>query len=396
MTTNDQSIEADPPSLQHITSPLIIRASPTSDGTIAFEIPVRVCLAPTISLVTTATENVATTSIENASAATSTDESIYAAKQAAAPVITYQEFIEMVDDPEITAQQLAPYFVRDESLDQRLDPGFRIHPGRVIMDPDSAAMETAGALNIANWIEKKKRQQRYVKQIRENPSRMRVVSEGDSWFQYPFMLYDVIDHLMDRPELGIFCCSEAGDVISSMLPKGEFYVPIQREDAKVFLFSGGGNDLVDGAGLRRFLRNLPAGSPAKDHFTSGYRQFMANIAIQYETLFTRVLRHKPDIHIICHGYSDAVPQPGKGKWLGKPMSEIGITDARTQFQIVEIILNDLNEILERTAAKFGGSATHVDLRGIVPANGWHDEFHPTSYYYGKASDPIYLEILKHR
>ena len=333
--------------------------------------------------------------IESPAATIPSAEASHAAKQAAAPVITYQEFLEMVDDPEVTAQELAPYFVRDESLDQRLDPGFRIHPGKVIMDPASAAMETAGALNIANWIEKKKRQQRYVKQLRENPNRIRVVSEGDSWFQYPFMLYDIIDHLMDRPELGIFCCSEAGDVISSMLPKGEFYVPIQREDARIFLFSGAGNDLVDGAGLRRFLRNRPTGSPAKDHFTPAYRQFMANIALQYETLFTRVLRHKPDIHIICHGYSDAVPQPTKGKWLGKPMTEVGITDARTQFQIVQIILKDLNELLARTAGKFGRSATHVDLRGIVPANGWHDEFHPTSDYYGKAAAPLYQAILSH-
>lgn len=319
----------------------------------------------------------------------------HVARQLAAPKITYEEFIEMVDDPEVESRDLAPYFVRDESLDEGLSPGFSINHAKVEMDPATAGLEGAGLLNSANWIEKKKRQQRYVKQIRKEPGRIRIVAEGDSWFQYPFMLYDIIDHLMDRPELGIFCCSEAGDVISSMLPKGEFYVPLQRENAAFFLFSGGGNDLVDGPGLRRFLRNIPPGSAPQEHFIPAYSQFMDNIAVQYETLFKRVLRHQPDVHIICHGYSDAIPRPRDGKWLGKPMSSMGITDPNTQAGIVKIIIRDLNEILSKTAAKFGSKASYVDLRGIVPENGWHDEFHPTSDWYGKVAEPIYQKILHH-
>ena len=140
MTTIDSSISVSPPSIQHITSPLIVRASPASDGTVTFDIPVRVCLEPQIPSLSQATENVVATPDRDATGApptTSAAESIHAAKQAAAPVITYQEFLEMVDDPNVTGQQLAPYFVRDESLDQRLDPGFRIHPGKVIMDPSA-------------------------------------------------------------------------------------------------------------------------------------------------------------------------------------------------------------------------------------------------------------------
>lgn len=319
----------------------------------------------------------------------------FAAKQDLTRPITYQEFMEMVDSPDVPLEQLAPYFIQDESLSSRLDPGFRLHPGKVMIDPEEVFAESAQLLNTANWIYKKKRQQRYIKQIRDGTQRIRIVAEGDSWFQYPVMLHDVIDHLMDRPELGIFCCSEAGDVISSMLPKGEFYVAIQREEAKVFLFSGGGNDLVDGAGLRRFLRNLPVGSPVKDHFNTTYRSFMANISKQYETLFARVTKHRPEIHIICHGYSYAIPQPGKGKWLGKPMSEIGISDFNQQRAIVRKIVDDLNEALADTASKFS-NATYVDLRDTVPVNGWHDEFHPTSDWFGRVAAPIYQEILKHR
>ena len=59
------------------------------------------------------------------------------------------------------------------------------------------------------------------------------------------------------------------------------------------------------------------------------------------------------------------------------------------------IVDDLNEVLADTAMKFR-NATYVDLRATIPADGWHDEFHPTSDWFGKAAAPIYQEILKHR
>lgn len=321
-------------------------------------------------------------------------------RQPAVP-LTPQQFLELVDNPTTTEADLAPYFIEDETRAHGLAPGFRINEGMVVSDPSQPALESALLLNGANGYCKMLRQRRYVQQIKDSSrpgatKRIRVVAEGDSWFEYPFMLYDVIDHLMDRPEIAVFCCSEAGDTISSMLPKGEFYVPLQRENASVFLFSGGGNDIVDGRGLRRFLEPLPAGSNPKDYFNEAYRSFMDGIRTQYETLFTRVLRQQPGIHIVCHGYSDAVPQPGKGKWLGGPMSEIGIKDFQTQQAIIKIVLNDLNLIFAGCAGRFGKSnATYVDLRGVVPANGWHDEFHPTSDYFGKVAAPIYQELLKH-
>lgn len=314
-----------------------------------------------------------------------------------APPLTIEQFMELVDDPDTSEQDLAPYFIQDEKIATGTDPGFRLNEGMVIVDPEAPALESALLLNSANGYCKMLRQKRYAKAIHGpgGSERLRIVAEGDSWFEYPFLLDDVIDQLMNHPDLAIFCCSEAGDTVSNMLPKGEFYVPLQREQAKVFLFSGGGNDLVDGRGLRRFLRARPNGANPADYFTPGYKTFMDGMRSQYETLFTRVLRQQPGVHIICHGYSDAVPRPTSGKWLGKPMTEIGITDFNTQLAIIRIILGDLNKVLANCAHKFAGHATYVDLRGIVPANGWHDEFHPTSYWFGKVTEPIYHEILKH-
>ncbi|MGC4013366.1 MAG: SGNH/GDSL hydrolase family protein [Luteolibacter sp.] len=312
--------------------------------------------------------------------------------------LTIEEFMALVDDPATKEADLAPYFIQDEKVARGTDPGFRLNEGKVLVDQAIPGLESALLLNSANGYCKMLRQRRYAKQIREpgGERRIRIVAEGDSWFEYPFLLYDVIDHLMDRPELAIFCCSEAGDTVSNMLPAGEFYVPLQREQAKFFLFSGGGNDLVDGRGLRRFLKARSGAGSARDYFTPEYQTFMDGMKRQYETLFLRVLRQQPGVHIICHGYSDAVPRPTSGKWLGKPMTEIGITDFSTQQAIVKAILGDLNHLLSDCAQKFKPNATYVDLRGIVPANGWHDEFHPTSDWFGKASDPIYHAILAHR
>lgn len=310
--------------------------------------------------------------------------------------LTPEQFFELIDHPDTTESDIAAYFIEDETVAKGLSPGFRINESMVAEDPSRIGLESALLLNSANGYCKMLRRRRYRKQIRgSGVNRMRVVAEGDSWLQYPFKLYDIIDHLMDHDDIAIYCCSEAGDVISSMLPKGEFYEPLQRENAKVFLFSGGGNDLVEGEGLKRFLHQLPSGSNPQDYMNSEYKDFMDRIRVQYETLFTRVLRHQPGVHIICHGYSDVIPQPGRGKWLGKPMSEIGITDSQDQLGIVNLIMKDLNDLLAEVTEKFHSNATYVDLRGLVPADGWHDEFHPNSNYFGHVAAPIYREIIKH-
>jgi V8-like Glu-specific endopeptidase len=310
-------------------------------------------------------------------------------RQTLAPAqrISITEFHELLADPEITEADIAPYFIEDPTVSAGIDPVFRFNEQLVQVDYDNPA-ESALLLNSANAYYKFVRQRHYARRISQarrsgSPPPIRVVAEGDSWFQYPFLLQDIIDHLMDEEDLAVLCFSEAGDLLSNMVAKGEFYGPLERENASVFLISGGGNDLVEGQGLRRYLHPYSAQRVPQDYLKPEYKLFAQTIANSYAALFRRVLRQRQNIQIICHAYSYAVPNPRRGKWLGRPMAELGIEDAALQAEIIRLIVDDLNRAVKEQAEAAGDRVTFLDLRQKVPADGWYDEFHPTSQWYGE-------------
>jgi hypothetical protein len=56
---------------------------------------------------------------------------------------------------------------------------------------------------------------------------------------------------------------------------------------------------------------------------------------------------------------------------------------------MKVIVNDINRTISDTAkAHQAGPVTYVDVRDVVPADGWHDEFHPNNEYFGKVAAKI--------
>jgi len=76
-----------------------------------------------------------------------------------------------------------------------------------------------------------------------------VVSKGDSWFQYPFLLKDVIDQLFD--DYAIYSLGGAGVLVSEMLDQDEIGDAIDRENPDLLFLSGRGNDLLGGSDRER-------------------------------------------------------------------------------------------------------------------------------------------------
>lgn len=296
--------------------------------------------------------------------------------------ITFTELMDMVNDPNIQQEDLAPYFIPVEDITAGIDPSFQFNPELVIMDVPEMT-ESAQALNLANWACKRIRQQAYYRLDRQD--RIRIISEGDSWFQYPFLLQDIIDHLMDFSDFAVLSFGEAGDLIANMVSKAEYAHELVTENPHFFLISGGGNDLVAGRGLQRYLINSPAGNDPRQYINHfAVADFKASIASHFTSLFRSIIDLKPDIQILCHGYS--YPIPANGPWLGTPMAKLGITDAQTQEAIIRIIFDEVNEMLADTAAAFVGSVYFLDVRNVVPRDGWHDELHPTNRYYGAVAE----------
>lgn len=92
--------------------------------------------------------------------------------------------------------------------------------------------------------------------------------EGDSWFQYPVFLKDVIDHL--AADHTIFCLSGAGDELRTMVANPEYRDYLDHLAGgkgiafSAFLYSAGCNDVV-AEHMRAFLKPYDAAQPAAWH-----------------------------------------------------------------------------------------------------------------------------------
>jgi hypothetical protein len=65
-----------------------------------------------------------------------------------------------------------------------------------------------------NALARECRQKKYQEKIASGFSGVKIVSEGDSWFQFPFLLKDVIDWLSD--DYAIWSLDAAGDTLANM------------------------------------------------------------------------------------------------------------------------------------------------------------------------------------
>jgi hypothetical protein len=149
------------------------------------------------------------------------------------------------------------------------------------------------------------------------------VSEGDSWFQYPILLDDVIDVLLE--DYAILSLDAGGDTLQNMLEKREFIPAIKMTNASLMLFSGGGNDLLAGGNLAEHLRDFDPKLSPEQHLLPSFRHVLGEAIGWYDRLFRMVESEAPDVELIGHGYDR--PIPTNGRWLGKPMKDRGILDA---------------------------------------------------------------------
>lgn len=316
--------------------------------------------------------------------------------------ITFEELerrLQDVDTPDIA---LRPYFIGDKSASRSFAPVVVTDPNRVEMDDlDRFRVESAFAMNWANNIARWRRQTRFTRRRQRGERLPVLVAEGDSWFQFPFLLQDIIDQF-DRI-YNVWCVSAAGDTLQNMVDSAPEYIDAiaqQQERPKVFLFSAAGNDLVgndpDGTSIvYRVVRDFEPGRPPAWYLqTDAFAERLAFVEKAYRTLLQNVEREfGREVQSVVHGYDYALPASpddprrpvwaDKDQWLGAPLRQRGIIDPGLQRAIVRLMIDQLNALQKRLCGgnNAGGAfstAFHVDLRGTLPniAN-WADELHPT-------------------
>jgi hypothetical protein len=293
------------------------------------------------------------------------------------------------------------------------DMGVTSPTQRVKLDPKKADVESitrainaAGAENpyeFWNSAGRRARRQLYARKIRNGPSIKRMVSEGDSWHLYPELIREIIDHLNDDPRLAIFSTDGAGDTLDSIWDerlesnKG-FQKSIAMERPSVFLFNGGGNDLLQGkvqadgtviGNLFFHLNAFSAGMTAAQLIKPSIEAEFDTVDRRIRDIIAQALQFPFLKKIVIHGYD--YPFPANDVWLGKPMAKRGITSPVLQRQICMLLMDKFHARLLRIQQGFAatGRVFYVDVRGCVPnKSDWHDELHPNSAGFKKVAARI--------
>jgi hypothetical protein len=308
----------------------------------------------------------------------------------AAKRIPLTKLMAKLADPATTERDLRPYLI-PAPTGQPYAPYVTFDPASVELPAGAAgAARSAVALDILNGWCRRRRRERYESRIASGYSGSVLVAEGDSWFQYPVLLEDVVDGL--SADYAVLSLDAAGDTLAHMITEREFVAGLRSSGAKILLFSGGGNDLLAGGALAEHLSAYDPTRGAAAHIRPSFGTVLAEVLGLYDRLFRLVGNEFPDITIIGHGYDRPVPRRN-GPWLGGPMQSRGIVDPIIQQAIAGLLIDRFNEGLKRVAAVYP-KVRILDLRGTLGANDWYDELHPSDDGFRKVTAQYRAEIEK--
>ena len=289
------------------------------------------------------------------------------------------------------------------------EPLLKLKKGLVVPADERGILQTIG-MKLGNIVETTQRRKRY-RNLKKDTSRTRIVAEGDSWFQYPLLLEDVLDQLYKCYAVCSF--AEAGDTLENYLKtrKDQYLDVIGPEDTKFFIVSGGGNDVL-GDEFKDSLRETPDSDDTtyKRYLDQKFFAQLDKLDRLYAEMFTELLNRYPDLHILVHCYDYVIPldtsvkaNKGKSSWSGKYMGgkfkngkyvngKVEPQEAREELirYIVDEFAKRLKELVQKD--EFKGRVLFVDTRGLVLRGKWADEIHPKNEGFQLVANKFIEEI----
>lgn len=240
------------------------------------------------------------------------------------------------------------------------------------------------------------------KGLRLGPSgQLRVIAEGDSWFDYPRILGTgggVVSHLSSLAKVNILNMAHYGDEVRTMMGLEQRVRLEQLLGARdlgtfdVLLFSGGGNDIVGDHMVLWTRAFQPGMSPADAIDTQRFRDVMAIVEMGYRDLIAVRDALSPQTHIVTHSYDFPIPSTrgvcGVGPWLKPALDFRGWTATQDQALIVRSMLEQFDRLMQALAAS-APRVTHVSTQGLLDAaTEWHNEIHPNRSGFAKVARAI--------
>lgn len=267
-----------------------------------------------------------------------------------------------------------------------------------------------------------------------------IYAEGDSWFQFPCFITDIIDWLNKKRGYILYSEASGGDWLTNIIYEGQYIPSLSVYRPQFFLISGGGNDLVGNNRLAMMVQkdyNYPKYSSLSDlsntilsndqkeliikaqpHITKEFYAFIWIMKAQYTLLFSNLYSsdstHK-NVISITQGYDYAIPNNGigfsvrypfqpimnyfinNGQWLFRPLMIRGIYESELQRALMMTFIFEFNEMFISIAQdeRFK-NVYHIDCRGLATKKSdWYDELHYKSHIFKKVAKAYEYIIENH-
>lgn len=293
--------------------------------------------------------------------------------------IKESELKKLLQSENTTPEELDIYFVTE--FDDAFNGHLKLRENVVII-PDSESTEEISLMGVvitlANKWAHSQRIKKYRQRLINEPDVVRIMSEGDSWFQHPHpKVLDIIDQLDNH--YAVYDIAAAGDTVRNMFFEAGFLKVMRDENPRFFLLSGGGNDIL-GSNFRGFLNDKDGYSVASTDpgrfLKNTFLRELDSIGKIYRTVFGRL--KDSQIQMIVHGYDYVVPWESKDKgWVGRYLLEKGVQNPDDRKAVIRFIMDHFNEMMATISSEYP-NVHYLDLRNTVREDQWFDEIHPTS------------------
>ena len=254
--------------------------------------------------------------------------------------------------------------------------------------------------------------------LRECPDRLRIVSEGDSWFDYPRKLFgkapmNIIDHIEVKTKgvANVLRLESNGDEIVQMLAYKQRQkltkllnkYQLKGKPIDLLFFSGGGNDIVGDWDFERFLLPFQRGFSAEDCINRvAFNVKLKQIEMAFRELINIRDQYSPDTIIVTHTYDIPFVTGKPARYLGINVGGPWLTPGfiardvppNMRRAVVRIMLGDLGRIMTDLETELGAAGRFCAARTqgtLVSEDEWLNEIHPRKDGFGLVAEKVYAK-----
>ncbi len=267
-----------------------------------------------------------------------------------------------------------------------------------------------GFIGFLNRRARNKRNKEYDRKIHRNKGAIKVVSEGDSWYQYPIFLNEIVDWICKNDQIAVYSLGFGGDWVANIFTEREFVSKLAEIQPDFFMLGGGGNDLMSDKRIKKFVHAYSSAflDIPSNYLKEDFYHFLKILRFLYATILTETLEMYPNLYILLHGYDYVVPSSRisanlsqalmnivskNGQWLKEPLVELNITNEELQKGIMRKMIDDFNGMLI-SLSNYYERVHYIDLRGIAKSKkDWWDEIHPSGKAFEKMANKFIDKIM---